>query len=71
MYRRRRWSSNEVEQLVLRYANEGPARLATEFNRSQDAISSLASKCQIRSLTRRTRQAQTQSRLRLKTIAAG
>jgi hypothetical protein len=57
--RKFRWRAREIGLLYPRYLYEGPAQLAEELGRTEDAVNSQARKLGLRSLTRRQRQAQT------------
>ena len=52
----RKWRSQEI-QALLRYPEEGAALLAAELGRSEDAVTSLATRLGLRSRTRHHRQA--------------
>jgi hypothetical protein len=54
---RRKWTATEISLLAERYPQEGASRLAAEFTRSPDAITSMARRLRIPSQRHRTRQA--------------
>src|SRR4051794_9246421 len=51
-----RWSAAEVGKLWPRYPEEGPAQLARELGRSEDAVASQAARLGLYSLHRHQRQ---------------
>jgi hypothetical protein len=57
--RRRSWQSQEIAALYPRYLAEGPTQLAKELGRTDDSVSSQATRLGLPSLNRRQRQAQT------------
>lgn len=58
---RRTWSLEEIKIVAERYPEEGPARLAEQFHRTEASVTSLARRFGLRSLHRRTRQARTRA----------
>jgi hypothetical protein len=57
--KKRTWQSHEIAALFPRYLAEGPTQLAKDLGRTDDSVSSQATRLGLPSLNRRKRQAQT------------
>lgn len=57
-----RWTAPEIRQLLTRYTEEGPTKLAIDLERSVDSVTSQATRLGLKSASRRGRQASSRRR---------
>ncbi len=68
---RRPWDAAEVGLLASRYPTEGAATLARQLGRTEDSVTSQATRLRIPAVTRRARQSQTRRRRRQRAEQSG